>query len=98
MPASLRLAMFPEHVGSEFEVLDDPSRIFRLILVEVVEHARTERNEAFSLMFHGPSDPFLGQGIHKLKHATLEELEIFLVPVGQDKDGFQYEAVFNHTL
>lgn len=98
MPAPLRLAMFPEHVGSEFEVLDDPSRVFRLILTEVVEHAKTERNEAFSLMFQGPSDLSLGQGIHKLKHSALGELEIFLVPVGQDKDGFQYEAVFNHTL
>ena len=94
----LRPAMLAEYVGTPFEVLDDPSRVFSLTLTEIVEHVKTERQESFSLFFHGPPGPFVLQGIHKLKHNHLEEMSIFLVPIGQDKDGFQYEAVFDHRL
>ena len=98
MPAQLKPAMFTEHVGTPFDVLDDPSRVFCLTLINVVEHVKTERQEVFSLFFHGPSDPFVPQGTHTLKHSHLGELELFLVPVGKDKDGFQYEAAFNNLI
>jgi hypothetical protein len=98
MLADLRPLVLTEYLGTQFEVLDDPSRVFCLTLDKVVEHARTERHETFSIYFRGPSGAFLAQGIHKLKHEKLGELGIFLVPIGQDQDGFQYEAVFNHTL
>ena len=96
--AQLKPPMLAEHVGSAFEVLDDPSNVFCLTLTEVAGHIQTERNETFSLLFHGPLERFMPQGIHKLKHPKLGELEIFLVPIAQDKEGFQYEAVFNHML
>jgi hypothetical protein len=32
--------------------------------------------------------------MHQLKHERLGEMELLLVPVGQDKEGFQYQAVF----
>ena len=98
MPAQLKPTMFTEHVSTQFDVLDDPSRVFCLTLINVVEHVKTERQEVFSLFFHGPSNQFVSQGIHKLKHSTLGELELFLVPVGKDKDGFQYEAAFNNLI
>jgi len=98
MPKQLKPTVFTEYVGTQFNVLDDPSRTFHLTLTNVVEHAKTERQEVFSLFFHGPSDPFVPQGIHKLRHAHLGGLELFLVPVGQDKDGFQYEAAFNNLI
>ena len=83
------------HIGSEFAVLGDVSQATVLVLSSVVNHIKTEHNEAFSLFFHGPQAPFLPQGTRRLKHASLGELEIFLVPVARDTDGFQYEAVFN---
>lgn len=98
MFAEIKPNMLAEHVGTEFEVLGDPSRIFPLTLSNIVEHVKTEHQEAFSLFFHGPLDPFLPQGIHKLKHNKLGDLEIFLVPVARDQDGFQYEAAFNHIF
>jgi hypothetical protein len=98
MPAQLRPTMFTEYVGTTFDVLDDPSRAFCLTLANVVEHVKTERQEVFSLFFHGPADSFVAQGIHKLKHSHFGELELFLVPVGQNKDGFQYEAAFNNLI
>ena len=98
MLAEIKPDMLAEHVGTEFAVLDDPSRAFCLTLTNVVEHVKTAHQEAFSLFFHGPTGPFLSQGIHKLEHGKLGDLEIFLVPVGKDKDGFQYEAAFNHIF
>jgi hypothetical protein len=94
----LKPEIMAEHVGSEFEVLDDPANIFPVKFTEIVEHSKTEHNHAFSLFFHGPLDRLIQQGIHKLKHPGLGEFEIFLVPVARDKDGFQYEAAFNQIL
>jgi hypothetical protein len=94
----IKPALMAEHVGTDFEVLHDPQRVFSLLMTQVIEHAKTERIETFSLFFHGPPDRFLPQGIYRLRQAKLGELEIFLVPIAQDKDGFQYEAVFNHML
>jgi hypothetical protein len=98
MPEQLRPSMFIEYVDTQFAVLDDPSRMFSLTLTNVVEHVKTERQEVFSLFFHGPPSPFVPQGIHKLKHSHLGELELFLAPVGRDNDGFQYEAAFNNLI
>jgi hypothetical protein len=98
MPAQLQPAMFTKHVGTQFDVLDGPSQTFSLTLAKIAEHVKTERQEVFSLFFQGPSAPFVAQGIHKLKHSHLGELELFLVPVGRDKDGFQYEAAFNNLI
>jgi hypothetical protein len=86
------------YIGAEFEVCDKPDQVFRLKLSEVVEYSKTERSETFSLFFYGPLDHFMRQGIHKLKHEELGELEIFLVPTAKNQAGFQYEAAFNHLL
>jgi len=96
--AELKPDMLTEHVGSEFDVMDDPAGIFTVALTEISGRIKTDRNETFSLLFHGPLDRFMPQGIHRLKHATLGELGLFLVPIAQDKDGFQYESVFNHLI
>ena len=91
----MRPGLAAEHIGTAFLVLDDPAQVFSLTLTGVVENSKTERSEAFSLFFHGPESPYMPQGTRKLKHEKLGEIEIFLVPVARDKDGFQYEAVFN---
>ena len=98
MPAQLNPTMFTDYVGTHFDVMDDPASAFDLILTNIVEHVKTDRQEVFSLFFHGSPDRFVPQGIHNLKHSHLGELELFLVPVGQDKDGFQYEAAFNNLI
>jgi len=53
------------------------------------------RTEPFTLLFRGPQEPRLAQGIHRLEHELLGTLEIFLVPVRPDEGGPLYEAVFN---
>jgi hypothetical protein len=49
----------------------------------------------FSLIFHGPLQPLLSQGIHRLLHPELGEIAIFLVPVGPAGQAMQYQAIFS---
>lgn len=82
------------HVHSPFHLLDDPKRT-PLVLTEAKGHASAPNLESFSLFFRGPREPRLQQQIHRLYHEQLGELAIFLVPIGMDASGIQYEAVFN---
>jgi hypothetical protein len=72
-----------------------------LELVEVKVHRPSANPRAdpsgrpFSLLFRGRADLVLPQRIYSLEHRQLGTLEIFLVPVGRDSSGVQYEAVFN---
>ena len=91
------LASFTEQVNSTFEVMDGSSP-FELKLTRVVEHSKTENNEAFSVFFLGPADRFMPQGTRTLSHARFGEMDIFLVPVTKMNSGFEYEAVFNYIL
>jgi hypothetical protein len=47
----------------------------------------------FSLLFHGPSEPWSPQGTFRVEHADLGSEELFLVPLGPDERGMRYEAV-----
>ena len=51
--------------------------------------------KAFSLFFRGPADAPLPQATYALEHDELGKLEIFIVPVGRDEQGTDYEAAFN---
>jgi hypothetical protein len=49
----------------------------------------------FSLIFRNASPVVLPQKLYTLKNATLGRLDVFLVPVGRDREGVLYQAVFN---
>lgn len=89
---------FAECLQEDFQVIQPGAKAFDLKLTEVIEQIHTPRQEIFSVMFHGPADRFIQQGAYKLRNEKMGELEIFLVPVARDNDGFQYEAVFNHLV
>src|SRR2546421_3949823 len=57
-------------------------------------HRLAER-EPFSLVFRGPAQLRLPQGIYKMSNARLDEMEIFLVQIAADKTSSAFEAVFN---
>ena len=94
----LKPDLLASHIGTTFDILNDPANVFSLTLKSVVEHEKTKHNQAFSLFFHGPPTPFLHQAIYTLKHTELGEFEIFLVPVTREQDGFEYEAVFTRMF
>ena len=48
----------------------------------------------FSLLFRVADGAPLPQRMYPLGHDRLGDFELFLVPVGADEDGAQYEAIF----
>jgi len=87
--------MFRESLKTKFRLKTETSDPVELELVELTEGSSSPRHEQFALLFHGPQSHFLPQMIYQLEHEQLGELQLFLVPVGRDQSGFQYEAVFN---
>ncbi|GGE88775.1 hypothetical protein H1W37_13350 [Stappia taiwanensis] len=66
-----------------------------LEITEITKMGQSQRNGgAFSVVFRGPSEPVVDQGVHCLEFEGMKPLEIFLVPVGEDDGGRLYEAVF----
>jgi hypothetical protein len=74
-------------------------------LAEVTEHPSGvpgSLRTPFSVLFHGPLQPVMPQGIYRLEHDRLGTLELFIVPVGPDEPSapgqapavMRYEAVF----
>lgn len=56
---------------------------------------RRHGREPCSVVFRGPEKPLLEQGIYPVHNDAMGRLEMFVVPIGPDEDGFCYEAVFN---
>jgi hypothetical protein len=90
----LKLEEFEAREGEAFElVLGERTIGFTLAGVRVLPDSGREGG-AFVLDWHGPYEPVLPQDIYALRHGD-EEFEMFIVPVGRDRSGAQYEAVFN---
>lgn len=67
----------------------------RLVSVTGFTHHSDPSRAAYSLLFCGPSEPILPQRTYQLVHSEMGELDVFLVPIGPQKHGMGYEAVFN---
>lgn len=92
--AALTLADFSPLVHDTFRV-SDPALELTLREAEAAPGTPPPGTRApFSLMFGGPPEPLLRQGIHRLEHPALGPLELFLVPVAPDATGARYQAVF----
>ena len=68
-------------------------RLVRVARVMESELARLNRHP-FSLFFVGPKSFKLAQHTYHITHPSLEPLDIFLVPVGESRETYDYEAVF----
>ena len=90
---------FSKHVGTQFYAKFGESEA-DLTLAEVKgympEPAEEKKMERFSVFFVGQADSPLPQQIFQMRHETMGEFEIFLVPIKNEVNGFRYEAVFNY--
>jgi hypothetical protein len=91
---------FAGRLGEVFDVPTD-GRTVSMTLVEASQREAAggrgpdgQHRRQFSLVFAGPGEPVLPQSVHRLIHADLGELDLFLVPIGPDADRMQYEAAF----
>lgn len=92
----LSIDHFSELVSSEFTAhAAQGSVVLRLLEATTLKASGAGRAEPFSLIFVGPRDAQLAQGMYALEHAALPGLEVFIVPVGMTEAGVEYQAIFN---
>lgn len=67
-------------------------------LIEITELATPENaiKASFSLIFRTQQkDEYFVQGTYFIENPELGSIPIFLVPIGPDKSGMRYQAIFN---
>ncbi|MDY7092534.1 MAG: hypothetical protein SX243_06115 [Acidobacteriota bacterium] len=93
----LTIQNFQDHVNEEVKVLAG-AQTYDFEVVEASEMATASLGESargpFSVIFRGPQEPILPQAIYRVTHKDLGDLDLFLVPLGPDREGVRYEAVF----
>ena len=94
----LTKGMFQENLNSRFLLMAEGLEPYALDLVEVADGYSTPKQEQFSLRFRGDRASVYPQRIYAMKHDSMGEFELFLVPVGRDDSGTFYEAVFNRVI
>src|SRR6266404_2652815 len=89
-------AQFAACLNQDFEVvLSDGTLPVKLTEARPLGVRPESLREPFALTFVASRPLRLPQGIYKMRHATLGEMEIFLVQIAADQSGSSFEAVFN---
>lgn len=88
---------FSRNMKTKFQVQIDETNYVDLELAQASELKVYPNQEEFSIVFVGPGEIFLGQGVRSFKHDQMGHFELFIVPIAQDEQGFHYEAVFNRV-
>lgn len=94
--AEIERETFVPHLKQAFKVSSE-GVAFDAELIDVSPLGETvgpQGRRAFSLVFRGPLDAVVDQGICKVEHDQLGGVDLFLVPLGPDDKGMKYEAVF----
>lgn len=94
----LKLESFSPHLNTKFLIHSAPERTVEVELIEVLDLESTPRQEQFSIVFRGPRDQGLQQGIYRFEHEEIGAFEIFIVPFKRVEGSILYEAVFNRPL
>ena len=95
--ADLTIETAKQHVGDTFSIEMSDGSALPLALAEATllpTGPGDTTSLGFSLTFHGPSEPILGQGTYGLCHQDSVPQPVFLVPVANDADSTSYEAIF----
>ena len=98
MAAALTHEEFSKHLNTKFRIQVNETEAIEAQLTDVSEFLTSPRQERFSILFRTANDPFLGQGLRRFEHEQMESFELFIVPIGRDEEGTNYEAVFNRLV
>ncbi|MEM7427440.1 MAG: hypothetical protein AAF441_15200 [Pseudomonadota bacterium] len=87
-------AEFEKHLNQEFKVdSDEVDMSLKLVEAKAMAHGKREGG-AFTLLFSGPEDPQLQQGMIPLEHPEMGKIELFMVCVGPGQGELDYEVIF----
>ena len=103
-PAYLRRSSYAYRVGARFSAVSPAGTTVTLRLTSVADLARAKqtpslagRDDAFALIFSGPSGSLLGSGIRRLRHPSLGWISLFITPVGGPSHSQLYEVVVDRA-
>lgn len=90
---------FADKVGQIFAVADETAPSIVLTL-ESAEPLKTPSpplagRSGFSLIFLSEDERVLSQRLYRIEQEALGAIGLFLVPIGKDKNGVSYQALFN---
>ena len=98
MIADLKMEDFEACLHQPFQIyLEERPSPLVAELIDVTalpDHGGDLRRQPFSLILRNRDNFILPQRIYQISNEKLGSLELFLVPVGEDKQGIQYEALF----
>jgi hypothetical protein len=89
---------FARVLGTPFRLRPPGAGELTLELVEVSPLTVRPGTESFAIVFRGPLDRPLAQGMYPMAHDQLGAFDLFIVPVGRGAGGVAYEAVFNRLV
>ncbi|MEO8435574.1 MAG: hypothetical protein ABI596_11820 [Pyrinomonadaceae bacterium] len=96
--ATLTHEEFSRHLNTKFRIRLSESEAIESELTDVSDLLLSARQERFSLLFRGPNDKMLSQGMHAFEHDQMGPFELFIVPIERADDGIYYQAVFNRLI
>ena len=97
-PNGLSVQVFAPLLGQSFTLVEgDTETVLELISVRERPESRSgpEFRVPFFLEFRSSSPAVMPQRIYQLKHATLGEIGLFLVPLRRDATSCTYCSTFN---
>jgi hypothetical protein len=102
MLESFRHETFAERLGETFRLHVDDEHVFDFVLATVKTLSdkpwdypgRKSDRSPFSITFVGPTEYIFPQRIYRMENDAIGAFELFIVPIGRDEQGVQYEAVF----
>lgn len=86
---------FRKAVDTQFEARTPTGELLELTLTALQMHVDDDVQENFSLIFRTSDAAPAVQDTYFLKHESLGEIVLFLVPVARNREGLHFEAVFN---
>ncbi len=89
---------FKDRVGTTFTLAQEGFPPLSLVLETaeaLVDHGGPAGRPPFSLILRCADPRVLQQQLYRMTQAELGEVEIFIVPVGQNATGIEYQAIFN---
>ena len=99
MLEQLTLENFEPYLNQKFLIQVEESGEIIAELIEAVglgsgNNQPSEARSPFSIVFRAPEETNLPQRIYEIRHDDMGVLQLFLVPIGPDKLGMCYQAVF----
>jgi hypothetical protein len=95
--STIRREQFAAFLNENFEIVF-PDGTLPVTLIEAKQWGPDQSpniRQPFALTFRVARNLRLPQGIYQMRHATLGEMEIFLVQIAGDQNSSTLEAVFN---